>query len=86
VSVAVLDAGKVSALVANEVPAESPRPERAPFPPKARRVLDACSALGISRATLYKLASQGKIRLVKIGGRTVVPETEIERLAREGSA
>jgi excisionase family DNA binding protein len=57
----------------------------APLPPKARRVLDACSALGISRATIYKLAAQGKIRLVKIGGRTVVPESEIDRLASEGA-
>jgi len=48
--------------------------------------LDACSALGISRATLYKLAAQGKIRLVKIAGRTVVPETEIDRLASGGAA
>jgi excisionase family DNA binding protein len=58
----------------------------AALPPKARRVLDACSALGISRAKLYKLAAQGKIRLVKIGGRTVVPEVEIDRLASEGAA
>jgi excisionase family DNA binding protein len=58
----------------------------APLAPKARRVLDACSALGISRATLYKLAAQGKIRLVKIAGRTVVPETEIDRLASGGAA
>jgi excisionase family DNA binding protein len=48
--------------------------------PKARRIPEACRALGISRATIYKLASQNKIRLVHIGGRTVVPETEINRL------
>jgi predicted site-specific integrase-resolvase len=52
--------------------------------PKARRVLDACRAIGISRAMLYKLAAQGKVRLVHIGGRTIVPETEIDRLASEG--
>jgi predicted DNA-binding transcriptional regulator AlpA len=54
--------------------------------PKARRVPDACRALGISRATLYKLASQSKVRLVRIAGRTVVPEAEIDRLASEGTA
>jgi excisionase family DNA binding protein len=54
--------------------------------PKARRIPDACHVLGISRATIYKLASQGKVRLVRIGGRTVVPETEIDRLASEGAA
>jgi predicted DNA-binding transcriptional regulator AlpA len=66
-------------LTANEFPAESHRrSEHAPHPPKARRVKDACSTLGISRATLYKLSLQGKVKLVKIAGRTVVPETEIE--------
>ena len=52
---------------------------------KARRVRDACHAIGISKSTLYKLASQGMVRLVHIGGRTVVPETEINRLASEGA-
>jgi excisionase family DNA binding protein len=54
--------------------------------PKPRRVPEACRAIGISKAMLYKLAAQGKIRLVHIGGRTVVPETEIDRLASEGTA
>jgi hypothetical protein len=68
-------------LAANKFPAESPRrSEYAPLPPKARRVADACLALGISRATLYKLSLQGKVKLVKIAGRTIVPETEIDRL------
>jgi excisionase family DNA binding protein len=52
---------------------------------KARRVRDACRALGISKSTLYKLASQGRVRLVRIAGRTVVPETEMNRLASEGA-
>jgi excisionase family DNA binding protein len=98
VSAAVFDTCSVPALVANKVTAESCRPEPAPLSLgisratlaaltiKARRVNDACSALGISRATLYKLAAQGKIRLVKIGGRTVVPESEIDRIASEGAA
>jgi Helix-turn-helix domain len=71
-------------LAANELPAESTR--RSEYAPKARRVADACLALGISRATLYKLSLQGKVKLVKIAGRTVVPETEIDRLASEGAA
>lgn len=53
--------------------------------PKARRVPEACRAIGISKAMLYKLASQGKVRLVHIGGRTVVPESEIDRLASDGA-
>lgn len=53
--------------------------------PKAYRVPDACRALGVGRSTIYKLASAGKLRLVRIGGRTVVPGAEIERLAKEGT-
>jgi excisionase family DNA binding protein len=51
---------------------------------KARRVNDACRAIGIGRSTLYKLAGNGKIKLVHVLGRTLVPESEIERLASEG--
>ena len=54
--------------------------------PKARRVPEPCRAIGISKAMLYRLAGQGKVRLVHIGGRTVVPETEIDRLSSEGTA
>ena len=53
--------------------------------PKARRIPDACAALGVSRSTIYKLEAQGKIKLVRIAGRTVVPESEIDRLARQGA-
>jgi len=94
-SAALLNTCSAPALIANEVTAESRRPEPAPLSfgisratltIKARRVNDACLALGISRATLYKLAAQGKIKLIKIGGRTLVPESEIDRLASEGAA
>lgn len=53
--------------------------------PRAYRVPDACRALGVGRSTLYKLASAGKLRLVRIGGRTVVPGNEVSRLATEGT-
>jgi excisionase family DNA binding protein len=52
---------------------------------KARRVNDACRAIGIGRSTLYKLAADDKIKLVRILGRTLVPESEIERLIKEGA-
>ena len=34
---------------------------------------DAAKSLGISRATLYRQISNGRIRVVKIGSRTVIP-------------
>ena len=52
---------------------------------RARRVNDACDALQISRSHLYALAAAGKIKLIRIGGRTLVPEAEIDRLAEEGA-
>ena len=57
----------------------------APNRPRARRINDACDALQISRSHLYALAAAGKIKLIHIGGRTLVPEAEIDRLAEEGA-
>ncbi len=59
---------------------KSPPHESSSDRPRARRITDACRALGVSRSHLYALASKGQIRLVHIGGRTVVPESEIDRL------
>jgi excisionase family DNA binding protein len=64
--------------------------DREPLRPEAKarlawRVNDACSALGISRSHIYDLAANGKIRLIKIGSRTVVPDDEVQRIAREGA-
>jgi excisionase family DNA binding protein len=53
--------------------------------PKARRIPEACAALGIGRSTIYALAADGKIRLIHIGRRTLVPESEIDRLVAEGA-
>ena len=52
---------------------------------QAYRVNPACRALDISRSHLYALEKKGLIRLVRIGGRTVVPRSEIERVLREGA-
>jgi hypothetical protein len=71
---------------ARRAPAGSPLPPARADAPKARRIPDACRAIGISRSMLYKLAGQGKVKLVRIAGRTVVPETEIDRLTTEGAA
>lgn len=52
-----------------------------PAPPRlALSVNDACAALSIGRTTFYKLVKCGRIRIIRIVGRTVVPVREIERL------
>lgn len=53
--------------------------------PLAYRVKQFCQRAGISPATFYKYVGLGKIRVVKIGGRTLVPAAEVERLLSGGS-
>ncbi len=55
------------------------------FEPRAYRVNDACRILSISRSHLYDLASAGKVRLVRLGARTLVPASEIARLLGEAA-
>jgi excisionase family DNA binding protein len=56
-----------------------------PFMRRAYRIREACVALGVSRSTLYKLVAQGKLRLIHLNGCSLVPATEIDRLASTGS-
>jgi excisionase family DNA binding protein len=53
--------------------------------PDCWRINDAMRQLSISRATLYKLIGSGEIRLVKIGGRSLIPDSEIRRLIGEAA-
>jgi excisionase family DNA binding protein len=48
--------------------------------PLAFRVKDFCARIGISPSTFWKLVSRGEIRVIRIGGRTLVPATEVSRL------
>ena len=47
---------------------------------------DAANSLGISRATLYRQISLGRIRVVKIGSRSVIPASCLLALLDEPSA
>jgi excisionase family DNA binding protein len=71
------------------LPSLKPKPTRTSTPPDSRpdawRVNDALRQLSISRATLYKLIGSGEIRLVKIGGRSLIPDSEIRRLIGEAA-
>lgn len=49
--------------------------------PLAVTIDHAAEALGVSRATIYRLAGRGELRLVKLGAATRVPVAELERLA-----
>lgn len=41
---------------------------------------EACERLRISRATLYKLVKQGQLTLVKVGGKSLIPEEALHKL------
>lgn len=51
-----------------------------------RTVPETMKVLRISRSTLYALMASGTIRRTKVGGRTLIADTEIERLLTSGSA
>ncbi|MCC0004179.1 MAG: helix-turn-helix domain-containing protein [Methylobacteriaceae bacterium] len=53
-------------------------PQRLAYP-----VNDFCTAIGIGRSKLYELRAQGKIKTIKIGGRTLIPASEGHRLIAE---
>lgn len=46
---------------------------------------EASHLLGISKSTVYRLVNSGKIRMIKVAGRSVIPNSEIRRVASEGS-
>ena len=58
------------------------RPKLDPVDPLRRYdVPMSCDLLGISRAKYYKDVKDGKIKIIKDGGRTFTPGTEIVRLS-----
>lgn len=58
-----------------------PNPKRSPDQARlAYRVDDFCRAIGICRSNFYSQMKDGSIRTVVIGGRRLVPASEVERL------
>jgi len=49
-----------------------------------RTMLQAAERLCVSKDTIRRLGLQGDLRLVRIGGRVLVPESEIERACEFG--
>ena len=43
-------------------------------------IAEALAALRIGKSSFYKLTARGEIRTLRLGGRTLVPEREIDRL------
>ncbi len=55
-----------------------------PDEPLALTVTQFTKRVGISRSSLYQYVKRGKIRVVSIAGRTLIPMTEVERLLSGG--
>ena len=60
--------------------------ETAPVAPLAHRIPDACQRIGLGRSSLYELIKSGHLRTVRIGGRTLIPESELQRLVDDAKA
>ena len=57
----------------------STRPAGSPWP-----IADAAAFLTISGRHLHRLLDAGKVRSVRLGRRRLIPDSEVQRLAREG--
>ena len=53
--------------------------------PAAYSIPAAARELSVSRSHLYTLINDGQVRRVKIGGRAVIPASEIDRLLADGA-
>ncbi len=47
------------------------------------RVNDFSKSFGISRTSIYDLIKTGKLRVIRVAGRTLIPAAEAQRLIRE---
>ncbi len=47
---------------------------------KTLSVKEACAALSIGKTSFYKLLGKGELNAVRLGGRTLITWTELERL------
>lgn len=52
----------------------------------AYRIDDASHIVGLGRTTLYKLANEGKLRLIKVAGRTLVDAASLRALIEQDAA
>lgn len=54
--------------------------------PLAHRIPDACQRIGVGRSSLYELIKSGDLKTVRIAGRTLIPESELQRLVTDAVA
>lgn len=47
-------------------------------------VSESARIVGVGRTTMHKMIREGRIRPIKIGARTIIPRSEIDRILRGG--
>jgi excisionase family DNA binding protein len=52
----------------------------------AYHIDDACQIIGLSRASIYKLMGEGKLRSVKVAGRRLIPAEALRALLQTEAA
>jgi len=50
------------------------------FRPLSVTVETACALSGLGRTTIYALAKQNRLRIVKVGARSLIPYADLEKL------
>lgn len=50
----------------------------------AYKPMELVALLGLSRWTIYRLLSEGRLSSIRVGGRIVIPKTALERFLDEG--
>lgn len=55
-------------------------------PKLAYSIKQACQASSLSRTTLYAHIAAGRLRVVRVGGRTVIPAEALRSLLEGGAA
>ena len=51
----------------------------------AYSINEACAATSLGRTSIYKFLSSGRLRAVRVGGRTVIPADSLEALIAGGA-
>ncbi len=68
----------------SEQPKNSMKSDASPKDRQAWRVKEYCEAHRISNSTFWKYAARGKIKIIRLGGRVLVPHEEALRIMSEG--
>ena len=70
---------KPTLLTTTAMPAEAPPPTTR-MEPLAYRIPDACHVLGLGKTSIYELMKSGKLRAIKVAGRTLIDAASAREL------